>query len=486
MLSGEAPDVRAGGKLETSNFPRAHQFLLMSNRISALSLILRSPMRILGLVLLLVFTVEVGVMFLLPHVLPGRLNESGKAFVDAVLLTLVCAPVLWLVIIGPLRRIAIQEHERSETIVANASESILTFDRDGSLLSCNRAATDLFGVEMESLLGHSLQTLVPGLPAIPDTLPAEFRVDAAGPEGQHFPIQVSVSEYPSDSGQTRIAIIRDLTESVKAEHSRIAMARETEALRSQQMATLAQLATGVAHEIRNPLTSIKMLIQVNRTKFAEEGLPTDDLELVEQEIRRMERSVNSLLDYARPEATELKTFAIQDAIRRTVQLIDGRCQKQDVELVVESTESPVFIVGDAAQIQQLLLNLTLNALDAMPGGGRLKLSVTSTDQRVAVSICDSGAGISEAVLGKLFTPFVTTKANGVGLGLGICRRIAEVHHGKLTGTNRGSGGARFELTLPLAKTVGNETPGLRRPSDAETPTTTASGTTATERQCKAC
>ena len=83
-------------------------------------------------------------------------------------------------------------------------------------------------------------------------------------------------------------------------------------------------------EIRNPLTSIKMLIQVNRTKFADEGLSTDDLESVEQEIRRMERSVNSLLDYARPEKSEFSKFAIQDLVRRTVQLIDGRCASQQV------------------------------------------------------------------------------------------------------------------------------------------------------------
>ncbi len=397
---------------------------------------------------MLVFIVEVAVMFVLPHVVPRSFSESGKAMADAVLLTMVCAPVLWLVIIGPLRRIAVQEHERSETIVANASESILTFDADGRVLSCNRAATVLFAIEMELLLGHSLQELVPTLPGILESLPAEFRVDAFRSDGQQFPAQISVSEYPSDSGQTLIAIVRDLTASEKAEAERITMARETEALRAQQMATLAQLATGVAHEIRNPLTSIKLLIQVNRGKFAAKGLPTDDLELVEQEIRRMERSVNSLLDYARPEATEFKEFAIQDALLRTVQLIEGRCRAQNIELVIEAPDTPLLIVGDAAQIQQLLLNLGLNALDAMPDGGKLNLSVVQDDELVVISVCDSGAGISENVLGRLFTPFVTTKANGVGLGLGICRRIALAHQGKLTGSNRIGGGARFQLTLP--------------------------------------
>ncbi len=441
QLHGSPPPVGTAQRL--------HRLLLMSNRVSALSTILRSPIRILGLVLLLVFTAEVAVMLVLPYVVPTMLGETGKAVIDAVLLTFACAPVLWLVIIGPLRRIAIQEHERSETIVANASESILTFDQSGKILSCNRAATELFGFDVLTLIGSSMRSLIPNLPDDLSALPMVFQFDASRPGGQRFPVQVSVSQYPSETEETRIAIVRDLTESQIAEQERITMARQTEALRAQQMATLAQLATGVAHEIRNPLTSIKMLIQVNRAKFSDEGLPTDDLELVEQEIRRMERSVNSLLDYARPEASEFSEFAIQTAISRAVQLIDGRCKSQGVELHVDAPKSPICINGDSAQLQQLLLNLVLNALDAMPTGGKLMIKVTSEASVVHICVNDSGVGINEIVLRKLFTPFVTTKVNGVGLGLGICRRIAHAHGGSLTGQNQVTGGASFQLSLPI-------------------------------------
>ena len=421
----------------------------MSNRVSAPSTVLRSPAWILGIVLILVFTVETAVMLVLPYLMPQFLGETGKAVLDALLLTLVCAPVLWWVIIGPLRRIAIQEHQRSETIVANAGESILTFDYNGSIMSCNRAGTDLFGIAAETLIGRSIRLAIPELPFQFAKLPSEYRLSALRPDGERFPVQVSVSEYPSESQELCIAIIRDLTASEQGEQSRIMMARETEALRAQQMATLAQLATGVAHEIRNPLTSIKMLIQVNRAKFADEGLPTDDLELVEQEIRRMERSVNSLLDYARPEKSEFAKFAIQDVIRRTVQLIDGRCESQKVRLQVTASSTPISLVGDAAQIQQLLLNLALNSLDAMPSGGTLDIGVTQNGSIVEVAVSDSGTGLDAKILGKLFTPFVTTKPNGVGLGLGICRRIAEAHNGALSGSNQATRGAQFRLTLPI-------------------------------------
>ena len=312
---------------------------------------------------------------------------------------------------------------------------------------------NLFGMEADELIGKPIHHAIPSLPRVFKELPSEYLLVGARRDGSSFPIHVSVSEYPSESQPLHIAIIRDLTEAQEAEEQRISMARQTEALRAQQMATLAQLATGVAHEIRNPLTSIKMLIQVNRAKFAEEGLPTSDMELVEQEIRRMERSVNSLLDFARPEKGEFRQFPLQDAVRRSLNLLGGRCVAQKVQLHSEMPDRSIEVVGDPDQLQQLLLNLALNSLDAMPHGGDLTVIVTDSDGGIEIAVSDTGIGISDEVLETLFAPFVTTKTNGVGLGLGICRRIAEAHHGTLDGTNRPGGGAVFTLRLPHASEI---------------------------------
>jgi PAS domain S-box-containing protein len=437
----------------------------MPNSVSVWSGILNSPRRILATVLALVFAVEVVVMLVLPHLIPGSLGEFGTTFIDACLLTAICAPLLWLIIIGPLRRIALQEHQRSETIVANAGEAILTLDAQGTILSCNPAAAKLFGIEFEKLIGNSLSTLVVNWPSDLLSAASDLQLEARRSDGNLFPIHVSISQFPSDSQMLWIAILSDLTAAQKAEQERISMARQTEALRAQQMTTLAQLATGVAHEIRNPLTSIKMLIQLNQQKLSDQGLPTDELELVEREIRRMERSVSSLLDFARPESCEFKDFAIQETLRRACLLIEGRCRSQQVRLNVTSPDQPIWMHGDSAQIQQLLLNLFLNALDAMPTGGTLSVGVeTQSPQEltprkddfaahraIVVSVADTGTGISEAILSNLFEPFFTTKPNGVGLGLGICKRIAESHGGLLTAANQASGGAVFRLTIPVAR-----------------------------------
>lgn len=392
-------------------------------------------------------------MAMLPFLVPGSLGETTRAMVDALLLTIICAPLLWWVIVGPLRRIAIQEHQRSETIVANASESILTFDREGNILSHNRAASTLFRVLDDSWNRRHLRTVIPDFPDELGRLPRELRLFGIRSDTKRFPVQVSISEYPSESMRMYIAIIRDLTWSERAEQANIEAVREKEALRAQQMTTLAQLATGVAHEIRNPLTSIKMLIQVNRSKFAKEGLPTDDLELVEGEIRRMERSVNSLLEYARPERSEFCEMELSHVLQRTHQLIVGRSQSQNVKISIQQPSHPVLLNADPAQIHQLLLNLCLNALDEMPSGGDLTISVRKDDNAVEISVRDTGDGIDEGMMKKLFTPFVTTKPGGVGLGLGICRRIAEAHHGKLIASNNSGRGASFVLTLPRTSGV---------------------------------
>lgn len=465
ILHGTTPDRRSDSPVWCRNpddFPRLQRggIITFSHtsvfrvdkamRISALTRTLQHPWRILGIVLGVVFAVEVGVMLALPHILPRPMDHSVSAVIDATLLTIICAPVLWWIIIGPLRRIAIAEQRRSETIVANAGDGIMTTDLNGTVLSANRAAAEVFQCATPHLVGRPLSTLVPGidLGLASGAPPAPCEAVRCG--GSVFPAALTISQLPSEDGIRFVVIVRDLTESRRIEEQRMMAAREKEALRAQQMTTLAQLATGVAHEIRNPLTSVKMLIQTNRAQLQQNGLPTEDLELVEQEIRRMERSVNALLEYARPVAAERRPVPIRTVIDRMKTLVDGRAQAQGVRIVVTDDSQDRCVIADPEQLQQLFLNLSLNALDAMPDGGTLQIRVRSGHEGVNVSVADTGTGINPAILKQLFTPFVTSKKHGVGLGLGICRRIAEDHGGQLTGENRPEGGAEFLLSLPAA------------------------------------
>jgi len=223
--------------------------------------------------------------------------------------------------------------------------------------------------------------------------------------------------------------------------------REREVLRAEQLAAVGQLAAGVGHELRNPLTSIKMLVQAGLEDEGA-GLSAGDLAVIEAEVRRMERSLQTFLNFARHPKPERRRTDLRAVIETVVGLTHGRAEKQKVECRVEAPDGAVPIVADAGQIQQVLVNLVLNALDAMPGGGVLTIAVRCPAYRVEIEVADTGSGVPSEVLPRLFQPFVSSKDTGLGLGLVISRRIAEDHGGTIDVYNRPGGGVSSLLTLP--------------------------------------
>lgn len=237
--------------------------------------------------------------------------------------------------------------------------------------------------------------------------------------------------------------------------------RETEVLRSKQLAAVGQLAAGVGHELRNPLTSIKMLVQAGMEDGGG-GLAGDDLRIIESEIRRMERSLQTYLDFARPPVAERRPTDLVPLARGVFDLIRGRAEKQKITLTATLPDAAVVINGDADQIKQVFVNLCLNALDAMPAGGKLGLTLKVEKQRARIEVADTGPGISDAMLPRLFEPFASGKDTGLGLGLVICKRIVEYHAGTIAAANRVGGGASFYVNLPVAEAAaGKEASGAQ-------------------------
>jgi two-component system sensor histidine kinase HydH len=223
--------------------------------------------------------------------------------------------------------------------------------------------------------------------------------------------------------------------------------REREVARAEQLAATGQLAAGVAHELRNPLTSIKMLVQ---TGLEEHGrLTREDLEVIEAEIRRMERSLQTFLDFARPPRSERRPITLEPILQAVLGLIRGRSEKQRVRTCVESAKEPITLLGDPGQLQQVLINLTLNALDAMPSGGTLTIRTRRVENWAEIEVSDTGRGIAPDMLPQLFEPFASNKETGLGLGLVISRRIIEDHRGSIEAVNLPQGGAKFRIRLPL-------------------------------------
>jgi two-component system sensor histidine kinase HydH len=233
--------------------------------------------------------------------------------------------------------------------------------------------------------------------------------------------------------------------------------REREILRAEQLAAVGQVAAGVAHELRNPLTSIKLLVHANRGEVESHGLPLEDFDVMDQEIRRMDQCLQAFLDFARPPKAVRHPTDLVALVERALMLVRGRAGKQKVALHFTHPGGAFAVEADGEQIVQVLVNLALNALDVMPRGGRLGVDLQNTNTgQVRLRIQDNGPGISPDVLPHLFEPFVSKKETGLGLGLAISRRIVEGHDGSLRGWNRPQGGACFELCLPLPSRAGLE------------------------------
>lgn len=349
-----------------------------------------TPWRILALVLIVVFAVEAVVMLLLPLLLPPALEGFWEAIIDSALLTAICAPLLWWVIINPLRRIALEARALSSTVVENAGDGIITVDAVGNVLSYNSAAHQLFGHSAKEILTKPVTDLLPDISLTSTTVGETVSTSGQRHDGNVFPASVSVRKIADDDESAVVIIVRDLTEANRAEGERTTAVREQEALRAQQMATLAQLATGVAHEIRNPLTAIKMLVQSTQREGDTTTLPTEDVRIVEGQIRRMEQSVNALLDFARPSKAERRSLLLREIVPDAIRLLEGQAKKQHVSVHFEADVGDLTLNADHDQLQQLLLNLGLNALNEMPSGGTLTFdAATHTHPAWCVSWCQT-------------------------------------------------------------------------------------------------
>jgi signal transduction histidine kinase len=228
---------------------------------------------------------------------------------------------------------------------------------------------------------------------------------------------------------------------------------QREMLRAEQLSAVGQLAASVAHEVRNPLTGIKLLVEAARRTPRRKALTAEDLEVIHGEVVRLEQTVQSFLDFARPPAPRRQACDLRDVIAQAADLVRARARQQGVALDVRGLAQPIPAEVDCGQLCTVLVNLFLNALDAMPTGGRLEVGLDRGPEGNRVSVADTGPGLPPEMAGRLFTPFASTKPTGTGLGLSICRRVVEEHGGHITGGNRPEGGTRFTITLPAPAPV---------------------------------
>ena len=407
----------------------------------------RSPLRLFLLVLTVIFMSEFLVMLILPYLVDESVGEWHRGIIDAALLLVISSPTLWWLIIEPLRDAAIFERRRAQTILDNAGQGILTINSQQQVQSMNRAAEALFGVTSTTWTGKPVAMFLPEWTS-GNCRYRKIEMKICSPETGSRPVAISISPLNPGHDDGHILMLRDLTEQRRAEQRRVDKA----VMRAEQLAILARIASSVAHEIRNPLTSMKMLIQTNREEALERGMPAEDLLLIEQEIVRMESSLQEFLNLARPNPPRPEQISLNDLVHRTFRLIEARARQQKVALQFSTTTQQAMLNADRDHLQQLFLNLAINALDAMPSGGELSVTLfalDSTDFAYELNFADTGCGIPQQLLNQLFEAFVTSKPTGTGLGLVVSRRLVEEQGGTISAANRLEGGAIFTVRLAL-------------------------------------
>jgi two-component system NtrC family sensor kinase len=246
--------------------------------------------------------------------------------------------------------------------------------------------------------------------------------------------------------------VDSMAQAVQEREEMLKQATRQQIGRSEQLASVGRLAAGVAHEINNPLTGVLAFADLLRQKENMDPQDREDLELIVRETKRARDIIKGMLDFARATPQVKTQLDINDLVRQTILLLGKRDAFQNIQIVEGLTEPLPQVHGDKNQLQQVLVNLALNACEAMPNGGTLLLATSCTDGRIVIEVTDTGCGIKQEHLDKILEPFFTTKpvGKGTGLGLSVSYGIIQQHGGTLEVESQEGKGTTFKVTLPTA------------------------------------
>ncbi len=334
----------------------------------------------------------------------------------------------------------------SDHVVEKMPIGLLTTDAAGKIGSLNPVGAALLGLERTASLGRTAHDILPRelsafIFAPQSGHPMEKELECTLGTGEQIPLEVIASRLTTDQGDFlgHLVLIRDLRE---------VQALKKEIARSHRMASVGRLAAGVAHEIRNPLSSIKGFATYFKERYREKPEDQQISGIMIQEVDRLNKVVGQLLDFARPVKIQKKRIKLKPFIEDSVKLI--RRQAQEKGVAVEVRAAPE-IEGhlDPDRISQVLLNLYLNALEAMEPGGRLFIAASKKNGSgdIEIKIHDTGVGINPEDLAHIFDPYFTTKAAGTGLGLAIVYNILEAHGSAIHVDSRPGKGTTITLVF---------------------------------------
>ncbi|GAB4367556.1 MAG: hypothetical protein Kow00128_12180 [Deltaproteobacteria bacterium] len=337
------------------------------------------------------------------------------------------------------------------SVVRSIDDGIVSLDFDGRIINVNEGACALFQREEREMIGRDFNFLVH------DTRFREKRriiarstyrtgrwrgeVEILRKDGSRAPALLSTAKIMDEKGKPIgfVSSFKDLTEIKAMQHKMI---------QSEKLASLGQMAAGVAHEIRNPLGSIKMSLQLLRDELRRPE-SREAVSHIRDAVGSMEVIVNELLDYTREFTLQVDEYDLGKIVRSAVFGMEEELRERGVAVEVSEEGTPSTAVVDGVRIKQVVTNILKNAVEAAPpGGGRVSIRVVGSDGVVSLSVSDNGPGMGPEEREKIFQPFYTTKAQGVGLGMPIVKRLVEMHGGEVRVESEGGRGTVVSVTVP--------------------------------------
>ena len=336
-----------------------------------------------------------------------------------------------------------------DLIFQSAGTGLIALDLEHRITAFNRAAEEITGVTATRAIGQSWPALIGSaapLASIEATIDgnprASMRHETAlrRPDGSTVPVRMTFSALRSGEGE-RLGLItacEDLS-AIRAMESRMRQA--------DRLATVGRMAANIAHEIRNPLASLTGAIEVLTSPHTAEDSRERLSQIVARESERLNHIIKNFLEYARPAPLSIATYDVAAAAEEVLLLLEHRASPGSLKVIREFAPSVMWPV-DAQQLRQILWNLCLNAVEAMPEGGELRVAIAVRGDTLEVTISDTGEGIAANDVAHVFEPFFSTKSEGTGLGLALVHRVVQEHGGDIDVRSAPGLGATFTLTLP--------------------------------------
>src|SRR4030042_5521597 len=346
----------------------------------------------------------------------------------------------------------------TESIIQSIGSGIIITEMNDTITYINRAGERILGYSKGDLTGKPFsifglrekQSAIPSFLNNPDDMDTRKEGWMKKKDHAEFPVGFTINNHLSIRGEKigKIVVFRDLTNVYKIQE---------EILRMDRLVSLGKLASGIAHELRNPLAGIKTTAQA-----LGEELPTDDtrreyLNRITKEIDRLNELLKTFFSFAKPQALNLVHCNIKDIINEIIPFLIKEIDEKGIRFVETYPPQLPKIKVDKNQMHQVFLNLFLNAIQAMPNGGELKIEVSPEISRsqdgskkkfIKIVISDTGTGIPTNIVQKIFDPFFTTKPRGIGLGLSITYQIIKTHGGKIKVESQLERGTSFMISLP--------------------------------------